>query len=111
MDTTTLQSSADVSPPAQVAPERARTSINRFGPRWTNWLRMYLSGSPSKRRLAYGALQIARIRAWEKDFGKLTDKEILARGYKLKGRARGGESLDDILPEVFGLVSEAAWRN
>src|SRR5207237_2890933 len=29
---------------------------------------------------------------------------------QLRGRARGGESLDKMLPEVFGLICVAAWR-
>src|SRR5262245_40964877 len=101
---TPVPSSAPVATPP-------RASVNRFGMRWMNYLRTSLSASPSKRRLAYGALQIGPIRHWEKQYAKLSDKEILQVGAKLKGRARGGESLDVLLPEVFGLVSEAAWRN
>jgi preprotein translocase subunit SecA len=86
-----------------------RNNRNRFGARWTNYLR-WMFGTPSKRRLAYAALQIEPIRHWERRYAKLTDQEILQTGLKLKGRARGGESLDAMLPEVFGLVSEAAWR-
>jgi preprotein translocase subunit SecA len=40
----------------------------------------------------------------------MTDAEILKRGARLRGRARGGESLDVMLPEVFGLVCVASWR-
>ena len=86
-----------------------RNNRTRFGFRWTNYLRMWF-GTPSRRRLAYAALQIGPIRHWEKQYAKLTDKEILQKGFRLKGRARGGESLDKLLPEVFGLASEAAWR-
>jgi preprotein translocase subunit SecA len=67
-------------------------------------------GTPSKRRLARGALFINQIRHWENELGKLNDQEILQRGLRLRGRARGGESLDAILPEAFGLICVAAYR-
>src|SRR5689334_6938378 len=98
---TILQTTPGATPPTEptpVAVEAPRTSVDRFGARWINWLKMWM-GSPSKRRLAYGALQIGQIRHWEKEYAKLTDKEILQKGYKFKGRARGGETLDSMLPE------------
>ena len=84
-------------------------ATNRFGPRSLNYLKAWF-GPPTQRRLAYAALQIGAIRHWEKEFSKLTDAEILKRGAQLRGRARGGESLDLMLPEAFGLVCVAAWR-
>lgn len=97
-------------PPTGPSEFERRNNRNRFGFRWTNYLRL-MFGTPSQRRLAYGALQIPRIRHWQNVYSKLSDREILQTGFKLKGRARGGESLDKMLPEAFGLVSEAAWRN
>lgn len=82
---------------------------NRLGPRWLNYVKL-LFGSPSQRRLARGALKISVIRHWEEEFGKLSDQEILQTGQRLRGRARGGESLDQLLPEVFGLVCVASQR-
>jgi preprotein translocase subunit SecA len=69
-----------------------------------------LFGLPSQRRLARAALQIDRIRFWEGEFSRLTDAELKQRGLHLRGRARGGESLDRLLPEAFGLVCVAAVR-
>ena len=87
-----------------------RTSAtNRFGPRWLNYIKR-LFGLPSQRRLARGALQIQAIRHWEQEFSRLSDEEILKTGQHLRGRARGGESLDHLLPEVFGLGCVAAMR-
>jgi preprotein translocase subunit SecA len=60
--------------------------------------------------LAYAALQIGAVRYWEKEASKLSDAEILKRGARLRGRARGGESLTKMLPEVFGLICVASWR-
>src|SRR6476659_6756555 len=105
---TSLETSAE--PKTKQSEFDRRNVRNRFGFRWTNYLRSWF-GTPSQRRLAYGALQIGHIRYWEKQYASLTDKEILQTGWKLKGRARGGESLDLMLPEVFGLVSEAAYRS
>ena len=105
---TSLETSAE--PKTKQSEFDRRNVRNRFGFRWTNYLRSWF-GTPSQRRLAYGALQIGHIRYWEKQYATLTDKEILQTGWKLKGRARGGESLDVLLPEVFGLVSQAAYRS
>jgi preprotein translocase subunit SecA len=93
---------------AASAPARA-SEKNRLGARWLNWLKR-LFGTPSQRRLARGALHVDAIRYWEKEFTRLSDTEILQLGQRLRGRARGGESLDHLLPEVFGLVCVAAYR-
>ena len=69
-----------------------------------------LFGTPSKRRLARGALMIEPVRYWQKEFLKLSDGDLLKTGNKLRGRARGGESLDRLLPEAFGLAAAAAQR-
>ena len=82
---------------------------NRFGGRWKNVL-LGLFGMPSQRRLAQAALQIDRIRHWEKELSRLSDAEVKLRGLHLRGRARGGETLDKLLPEMFGLVCVATWR-
>src|SRR5262245_17421940 len=83
---------------------------NRLGSRWLNWVKR-LFGSPSQRRLAQGALQIDAIRHWENEFARLSDAEVLQRGQRLRGRARGGEALDHLLPEAFALVCIAARRH
>jgi preprotein translocase subunit SecA len=87
---------------------RASTA-GRFGPRWWNYFRA-LFGPPTKRRLGRAALQIDHIRHWEQEYGRLSDEEVKLRGAQMRGRARGGESLDRLLPEVFGLVCTAAYR-
>jgi preprotein translocase subunit SecA len=85
-------------------------NFNRLGSRWFNHLKALL-GTPSKRRLAYGALQIPKIRYWENEFLRLSDEEVKQRAMQLRGRARGGESLDRILPEAFGLACIASKRH
>jgi preprotein translocase subunit SecA len=85
------------------------SSPNRLGPRWLNHLRA-LFGTPSQRRLARAALRVDAIRHWEQEASRLSDPELRQRGLQLRGRARGGESLDTLLPEAFGLVCVAATR-
>jgi preprotein translocase subunit SecA len=76
---------------------------NRLGGRLKNAL-VALLGPPWSRRLARGALMVPRIRYWERKLDKLSDAELKTTGLRLRGRARGGESLDKLLPEAFGLV-------
>ena len=83
--------------------------MGRLGLRPLNYCKALL-GLPSQRRLARAALQIDRIRYWETEFTRLNDAELRQRGLQLRGRARGGESLDRLLPEAFGLVCVAAVR-
>ncbi|HZZ80416.1 MAG TPA: preprotein translocase subunit SecA [Gemmataceae bacterium] len=85
-------------------------NVNRFGSVWWNRLKAWF-GVPHQRRLAYAALQIPRIRHWEAEFDKLSDDEVRHAGLHLRGRARGGESLDDLLAEVFGLICVSAKRH
>jgi preprotein translocase subunit SecA len=84
-------------------------NFDQFGSRWWNYLKAWF-GTPSKRRLAYAALQVPTIRYWEHEYGKLSDAEVRQKGQHLRGRARGGESLARLLPEVFGLVCVASKR-
>jgi len=85
------------------------SSTDRLGSRWVNHLKA-LFGFPSQRRLARAALHIDRIRYWETEFSRLNDAELRQRAMQMRGRARGGESLDRLLPEGFGLVCVAAVR-
>jgi preprotein translocase subunit SecA len=92
------------------APSPLRTSgKNRLGRRWSNHLKA-LFGTPAQRRLARAALHVTQIRYWESEFSRLNDADLRVRSLQLRGRARGGESLDHLLPEAFGLVCVAALR-
>jgi preprotein translocase subunit SecA len=86
-----------------------RDPAGRLGPRWYNWPKA-LIGLPPQRRLARAALVIDAIRHWAQEFGRLSDEELKQQSNRLRGRARGGESLDQLLPEAFGLVCVAAER-
>ncbi len=104
-----METAATTSVPVKSEALVRTSASNRFGPRWLNYLKRLL-GTPSQRRLARGALQIQAIRYWEQEFSRLSDTEVLKTGQHMRGRARGGESLDRMLPEVFGLACVAAMR-
>src|SRR5664279_4829712 len=54
--------------------------------------------------------RVERITAFEPEFELLDDSELRERADELRERARGGESLDDLLHECFALVREAGRR-
>jgi preprotein translocase subunit SecA len=106
---TSSSSSAAPATGAVEIPNKPPAPGNRLGSAWSNQFRA-LFGPPPQRRLARAALQIERVRYWEKEFTRLSDAEVKVTGQQLRGRARGGESLDKLLPETFGLVCVAAKR-
>jgi preprotein translocase subunit SecA len=54
--------------------------------------------------------RVARINAFEPELEHYTDAEVREAADQLRERARGGESLDDLLYECFALVREAGKR-
>ena len=52
----------------------------------------------------------AQVNALEEDFVRLTDAELREETDKFRARLADGESLDDLLPEAFATVREAAKR-
>ncbi len=67
-------------------------------------------GDPEKRALDKLKPLLDRVNALEKDVKKLKDEDFPARTAELKKRLQKEENLDDILPEAFSLVREAARR-
>jgi len=53
---------------------------------------------------------VDRINSLEPDFEKLTDAELRAKTDEFKARLADGEGLDEILPEAYAAVREAAKR-
>jgi preprotein translocase subunit SecA len=104
-----LTPTSDANPAEPAASTSLAQNFDRFGSRWWNHFKA-LFGTPSKRRLAYAALQIPHIRHWEDEFSKLSDADLRQTGMQMRGRARGGESLNHLLPEIFGLVCAASKR-
>src|SRR5262245_65078581 len=91
------------------APWPGVPASQRLGPKVFNLFKA-LFGGPAQRRLARAALQIDPIRHWEAEFAKFSDNELTMRAKKLRGRARGGEKLEKLLPEAFGMVCVASQR-
>jgi preprotein translocase subunit SecA len=91
------------------APARPPAPGNRLGPWLYNAVKAGI-GLPWQRRLGWAALQVPRIRRWEQQYEQLPDDELRTTGLKLRGRARGGEPLDKLLPEAFGLCCVASRR-
>jgi preprotein translocase subunit SecA len=56
------------------------------------------------------AKRVDAINAWEPELELLEDHELRESADALRERARGGESLDDLLPETFALVREISRR-
>jgi preprotein translocase subunit SecA len=53
---------------------------------------------------------VVAVNALEEDFKLLTDEELRGETEELRARFSAGESLDDLLPEAFAAVREAASR-
>ena len=53
---------------------------------------------------------VAKINSLEPEYQKLTDSEVKEKTQEFKARLAKGETLDDILPEAFAAVREAAKR-
>ncbi len=67
-------------------------------------------GSANDRYVKKLERTVAQINALEPDLQALSDADLRARTESLRGRHQAGESLDDLLPEAFATVREAAKR-
>ncbi|WP_372571484.1 preprotein translocase subunit SecA [Ruegeria jejuensis] len=67
-------------------------------------------GTPNDRKIKATRPLIAKINALEEEFEKLSDDGLKEKTEDLRKRALDGESLDDLLPEAFANVREAAKR-
>jgi preprotein translocase subunit SecA len=68
-------------------------------------------GTPNDRKVKSVRSIVQKINALEPEFQALSDDGIKAKTAELAERARGGESLDDLLPEAFANCREAARRS
>ena len=69
-----------------------------------------LFGSANDRYIKKLQHTVDKINALEVVFEPLTDDELRAKTTEFKGRLTNGETLDDLLPEAFAVVREAAKR-
>ena len=67
-------------------------------------------GTYSDRQIKKIMPQVKRVNALADTYKAMTDAEMMAMTDKLKGRLASLETLDDILPDAYALVREAADR-
>jgi len=67
-------------------------------------------GDPNEKYLRKIQPLVEKINSLEKDFEKIPDEKLKEKTFEFKERLKKGETLDDILPEAFALVREAAKR-
>jgi len=69
-----------------------------------------LLGTPEEKLLKSWKPLVERINALESSFENLSPEELKAKTLEFRERLSGQETLDDILPEAFAVVREAAKR-
>src|SRR5947209_6200066 len=69
-----------------------------------------IGGDPSDREIKRLRPTLAQINALEEDYRALSAEELRDKTAQLRARFQEGESLDDLLPDAFAAVREAAWR-
>ncbi len=67
-------------------------------------------GDPNEKELERLQPIVEEINALEESLQNLSDAELKAQTPAFRGRLQAGETMDDILPEAFALVREAAKR-
>jgi preprotein translocase subunit SecA len=68
-------------------------------------------GSKNERELKTLSPIVDQINAWETTIKDLNDDALRAKTGEFKERFHNGETLEDLLPEAFAVVREAAWRS
>ena len=67
-------------------------------------------GTRSEREVKKLSATVDKVMALEEPYKKLSDDELRAKTQEFKTRLAGGETLDDLLPEAFATIREAASR-
>ena len=67
-------------------------------------------GSRNQRLLKQYQHSVERVNALEAQISGLSDEQLKAKTDELRGRVANGETLDQLLPEAFAVVREAAKR-
>ena len=69
-----------------------------------------LAGRHYRKFLEASRPVVARINELEKSYQSLTDDQLRAKTDEFRARVKQGETLDQILPEAFATVKNAARR-
>ena len=67
-------------------------------------------GTRSQRELKKIQPMVDQILALEEPYSKISEEQLRGKTAQFKERLAQGETLDDILPEAFAAIREAAWR-
>ena len=67
-------------------------------------------GTYSERELKKIEPLVNKVMSLEGEMEKLSDNELKDKTEEFKNRIKNGETTDDLLPEAFAVVREAAWR-
>ena len=73
-------------------------------------LKKLLLGDYNGKELKRLTAIVSRINAYESEIAGLTDEELRAKTAEFQAKIKAGSSLDDVLPEAFAVVREAAGR-
>ena len=74
------------------------------------WLKKILGGSKNARDLKNMGPMVDKINSFDESFISLNDQELKNKTNEFRERLNGGETLDDIKPEAFATVKNAARR-
>ena len=74
-----------------------------------DWLKK-LFGVSNEAEVKKLSVIVDKVEALEDSYKQLTDDQLRAKTDEFRARLAGGETEDDILPEAFATVREAAWR-
>ena len=69
-----------------------------------------LFGTRSQREIKKIQPLVDKILALEEPYSKISEEELRGKTAQFKQRLEEGETLDDLLPEAFAAIREAAWR-
>ena len=69
-----------------------------------------LFGTRSQREIKKIQPLVDKILGMESEYAALSEEELKGKTAEFKQRYAEGESLDDLLPEAFAAIREAAWR-
>ncbi len=69
-----------------------------------------LFGTRSEREIKKIQPLVDKIIGMEPEYAALSEEALKAKTPELKARLAAGETMDDILPEAFAAIREAAWR-
>ena len=69
-----------------------------------------LFGTRSEREIKKIQPIVDKILSLEEEYKALSQEQLQAKTVEFKARLQEGETLDDLLPEAFAAIREAAWR-